>query len=248
MLEIKHIYKSYGNKKVLNNITLSLDYGIYGLLGVNGAGKTTLINIITGLLEADKGEIWYQGESVKKNKKRFRNHLGFMPQYADYYSNFTAKEFLKYMCVIKGIPPKKHKIIISELLEKVNLTEETNKKIGTFSGGMRQRIGIAQAIINEPKLLILDEPTAGLDPIERIRFRELISNLAVERTIIMATHIVQDIEPIAYKVILLHGGNILACEKPEQLVTKEKGKVGLEEYFLLKTEAGGSLYENTVIF
>lgn len=227
MLEIKNIVKNYAQKNVLKDVSIQLETGIYGLLGANGAGKTTLINIITGIIDADAGSIIYNGLDIHNKKSDYRKNMGFMPQYTTFYPNFTAKEFLEYMCVIKGIPKKQQKEKITDLLEKVNLTKEANTKIGTFSGGMRQRIGIAQALLNDPDVLILDEPTAGLDPGERIRFRNLISDISANRTVILATHIVQDIEYIANQVILLHEGNIMVQGKPNQLLTELKGKVGV---------------------
>lgn len=227
MLEIRYVTKYYGKKQVLNGVNIKFDNGIYGLLGVNGAGKTTLINIITGLLDMTQGQILYNGENVKKNKTLYRSKLGYMPQYSTFYPNFTAEEFLTYMCTIKGIPKKLQKKRINEMLEYVNLEKERGKKIGDFSGGMRQRIGIAQAILNDPKILILDEPTAGLDPAERIRFRNLISDLATERIIILATHIVQDVEYIANQVMILHDGNVLVEGAPKQLISKLEGRVSM---------------------
>lgn len=227
MLEIKNISKHYGTKHVLNAVSIPLEKGIYGLLGANGAGKTTLINIITGIIDADDGTVLYNGVDIHNKKSTYRKNMGFMPQYTTFYPNFTAKEFLTYMCVIKGIPKKQQKEKVSDLLEKVNLTKEADNKIGTFSGGMRQRIGIAQALINDPDVLILDEPTAGLDPGERIRFRNLISDLSANRTVILATHIVQDIEYIANQVILLHKGTIVTQGSPKNLLAELKGKVGI---------------------
>lgn len=227
MLKINDIHKSFSDKHVLRGIEVELTKGIYGLLGVNGAGKTTLINIITGIMLPDNGEIMYENEPIERIKREYRSIIGYMPQYASFYSNFTAWDFMKYMCEIKGIKRKQQNNLISDILQKVNLYEEKNHKIATFSGGMRQRIGIAQSIINNPKILILDEPTAGLDPIERIRFRKLITDLSDDRIVLLATHIVQDIEFISNKVMILHNGKITENGKTKKLLEQLKGKVGI---------------------
>lgn len=227
MLEVTNVNKNYGKKQVLYAINLKFENGIYGLLGPNGAGKTTLIHIITGLISPSGGKVTYRGTDIRERKNRYHDDLGFMPQYTSYYPNFTGMEFLNYMCTIKGIPARKQKEIISEVLRIVNLTEHRNEKIGHYSGGMKQRIGIAQAIINNPKILILDEPTAGLDPLERIRFRNLISELSKDRVVILATHIVPDVESIASKVLLLHKGRLIEGGSPEKLMNDLDGRVAL---------------------
>ncbi len=218
MLELRQIEKSFGKKKVLRGVNMQFQHGIYGLVGLNGAGKSTLINIITGILDADRGKVLYNGMEISNKKSAYCENLGFMPQYTTFYPEFTAKEFLKYMCVMKGIPKREQEQKIAQMLEQVNLTEYTNEKIGSFSGGMRQRIGIAQAIINEPEILIMDEPTAGLDPSERIRFRHTLTKLASNRTILLATHIIPDIERMADHVLLLHDGNIIVKKQSDELV------------------------------
>ncbi len=225
MLELKEISKNYGNKQVLRQVNLTMKDGIYGLLGINGAGKTTLIHIIANLLNTYSGEVFYNDKDIRKQEREYRDVMGYMPQYPTFYPNFTAEEFLKYICVIKGIPADKHRNQVLESLESVNLLENRKNKIKTFSGGMRQRLGIAQAMINNPDILILDEPTAGLDPIERIRFRNIISTLSTNRIIILATHIVQDIEYIANQVIILHHGRIVVQEKSDKLINQIRGKV-----------------------
>lgn len=227
MLEVTNVNKSYGKKQVLYDINLKFENGIYGLLGPNGAGKTTLIHIITGLISPNGGTVTYRGKDIRGRKSRYHDDLGFMPQYTSYYPNFTGQEFLKYMCTIKGLPERKQKEIISEVLKTVNLEKYRNEKIGHYSGGMKQRIGIAQAIINNPKVLILDEPTAGLDPLERIRFRNLISELSKDRVVILATHIVPDVESIASKVLLLHKGRVIEGGSPEALMNRLNGKVAV---------------------
>lgn len=227
MLEVINVNKSYGKKQVLHDINLKFEKGIYGLLGPNGAGKTTLIHIITGLISPSEGMVTYQGKDIRDGKKQYHEDLGFMPQYASYYPNYTGLEFLNYMCTMKGIPARKQKEIISETLRIVNLTGHRNEKIGHYSGGMKQRIGIAQAIINNPKILILDEPTAGLDPLERIRFRNLISELSKDRVVILATHIVPDVENIASKVLLLNKGKVIEIGSPKMLMDELNGKVAV---------------------
>lgn len=224
MLEIRDITKRYGSHTVLDTVNLTFEQGIYGLLGENGAGKTTLLSIIMGILQADEGSILYAGRNVTDRDKDYYGNIGFMPQYTTFYPEFTAVEFLKYMCVLKDIPKKIRKERIEELLEKVNLTMDAGKKLRTFSGGMRQRVGIAQALLNRPEILILDEPTAGLDPMERIRFRNLISDISEDRIVILATHIVQDIEYTADHIILLHKGKISVQGTPTELKERIHGK------------------------
>lgn len=215
-LEIKNVSKKYGDFFALENVCASLNNGIYGLIGPNGAGKTTLINIILGLIEADNGVVIADNKPIKDYGDEFYKKVGYLPQYPRFYKNFTGKEFLDYMCCIKGLKKKD----VCELLHTVNLWEDMNKKIGAYSGGMRQRLGIAQAMLNDPELLILDEPTAGLDPAERIRFRNIISRLSADRIIILATHIISDIEAIAKEVILLNGGKIVVSRTPDELINE----------------------------
>ena len=224
-LVLKNISKSYGKKKALNNFNAELNNGVYGFLGPNGAGKTTLINIIVGLISADKGSIIYNGENVKDMGKDFLNKIGYMPQYPGFYKNYTAREYLKYISVIKGIDKALIKNKVDEILTIVNLKNAADKKIGGFSGGMRQRLGIAQAIINNPDVLILDEPTAGLDPKERIHFRNLISRLSENRTVILSTHIVPDIEYISNEVILIGSGEKIIQTRPADLTKQIEGSV-----------------------
>lgn len=223
-IEIKNLSKSYGKKEVLKNINLSFENGIYGLLGANGAGKTTLINIMVTALEPTKGMVLYNGKDIRQSDSGYLSKLGFLPQMPSFYKNYTAEEFLKYMAALKNVSHNLDRKI-TELLEFVNLSEERKTKIGAFSGGMKQRIGVAQALLNDPEILILDEPTAGLDPKERIRFRNLISKVSENRTVILATHIVPDIEHIANRVILLKDGTIIDSAKPTELMDKTEGKV-----------------------
>lgn len=236
MIQLSNVKKSFKKHQVLSDINLQLGQGIYALLGVNGAGKTTLIRILTGLLKPDEGTITFHGKPIQKQKKLFHSKLGYMPQYATYYSNYSVYEFMKYICVIKEIPKKERKEKIESVLREVNLWDERNKKVGALSGGMRQRIGIAQGIINDPEVIILDEPTAGLDPNERVRFRRLIKKIAEGRMVLVATHNVEDVTRMADYAILLHKHEILAIDKPDVLVADSKKKVSdLEEYFYMMT-------------
>ena len=207
-LELESITKFYGKYPALQNVSAVLTEGVYGLLGPNGAGKTTLINILIGILPASGGVI---------------HLIGYMPQYPQFYANFTVQEFLDYMCQVKGVANAKESI--DAALVFVNLEENRSKRIGALSGGMRQRLGIAQAILNDPKLLVLDEPTAGLDPGERIRFRNLISRLAKGRIILLATHIVSDVEYIAKEILLLRRGTLVMQGTPRELEQSIQGKV-----------------------
>lgn len=220
-LEVKNITKSYAKKCVLENVSLEMSAGVYGLLGPNGAGKSTLIGAITGLVTPDKGEVIYTDEDGAKLHQK----LGFLPQYQSYYKNYSALEFLWYMCAIKKYKPSKVKKYCGELLEMVNLFDVGKKKIGTFSGGMKQRLGIAQALIGNPGVLIFDEPTAGLDPKERMRFRNIISSLGSEKIVILATHIVSDISCIANKIILLNKGKIIGFGTEQEILSEMAGKV-----------------------
>lgn len=224
MIEIKNITKRYGKKIAVDNISLELGEGIYGLLGPNGAGKSTLINILVTALSPTEGEVLYNGIDIRNKKSGYLRDLGFLPQNPRFYKNYTAEEFLKYMAALKNVGGDLNKRI-DQLLEFVNLSDEKENKIGTFSGGMIQRIGVAQAMINDPKIVIFDEPTAGLDPKERIRFRNLLSEISKNRTVILATHIVPDVEYIANRVILLNHGKILKNETPHKLMQSIEGNV-----------------------
>ena len=226
-LELKNIKKKYSKKTALSDVSLNLKNGVYALLGPNGAGKTTLINIITGLLMPTSGTVLFNGTAIGKNMQEYISKIGYLPQYPQFYKNFRADEFLRYMAVMKGIEKKRIDSLVNELIEKVNLTNDSHRYIGQYSGGMRQRLGIAQALLNNPEILILDEPTAGLDPKERIRFRNLISQLSENRIVILATHIVSDVESIAKEVILLKNGEVLQIETPMNLISQMEGKVHL---------------------
>lgn len=222
-LELENISKSYGRFPALRNVSATLEDGVYGLLGPNGAGKTTLINILIGILPSSGGTIRLDGVDTKKMGGSYFDQIGYMPQYPQFYANFTVWEFLSYMCQLKEV--KDPADSMEAALVFVNLYEQREKRIGSLSGGMRQRLGVAQAILNDPKLLVLDEPTAGLDPGERIRFRNLISKLAPGRIILLATHIVSDVECIAKEILLLQKGNLVMQGTPAELEQSIEGKV-----------------------
>lgn len=217
--------KRYKNKYALQDFSAELDSGVYGLMGVNGAGKTTLLSIFVGILSADRGQILIDGKDVKNMGSKFYSHIGFLPQTSQFYKDFTVMEFLRYIAVLKGINANTGKKRAIELLEVVNLTDQAGKKIGALSGGMRQRVGIVQALLNDPSILVLDEPTAGLDPQERIRFRNLIGKFAAGRIVILATHIVSDVEYITNQVLLMKGGCLIKQDSPLGLMWDMEGKV-----------------------
>lgn len=199
--------KKFDQTLAVNDLSITLSNGVYGLLGANGAGKTTLMRMICGVLKPSQGSISYDGLDVKT--ENYRDLLGYLPQDFGYYPNFTAQKFLLYMASLKGLTPYQSRKKSKELLALVNLTHVAKKKIKTFSGGMLQRLGIAQALINTPKILILDEPTAGLDPKERVRFRNLIADLGQDRIVLLSTHIVSDVEYIADTILFMKEGKII---------------------------------------
>lgn len=217
--------KKYKGKYALRDFSATLCNGVYGLLGTNGAGKTTLINLFMGIIPGDGGEIFIDGKNIRSMGAEFLGEIGYLPQYPRFYRDFSVQEFLRYMCVLKDIPKQQAEQRIRELLETVNLSEAASKKVGALSGGMRQRLGIAQAMLSNPGILILDEPTAGLDPRERIRFRNLLSKFSQDRIILIATHIVSDVEFIANEILLLNEGQLLKFDTPEQLCRELDGKV-----------------------
>ena len=225
LVQFEHLSKKYKGKYALRDFSVTLENGVYGLLGTNGAGKTTLINTFMGIIKSDSGNIYIDHKDIRTMGADFLGNIGYLPQYPKFYRDFSVIEFMRYMCVLKDIPKDMGELRIAQLLETVNLTEAANKKVGALSGGMRQRLGIAQAMLSDPGILILDEPTAGLDPRERIRFRNLISKFAENRIVILATHIVSDIEFIANKIILLHEGDMLKFGTPAELCEELQGKV-----------------------
>jgi ABC-2 type transport system ATP-binding protein len=224
-LSVDRLTKHYGSKIAVDCVSVALKPGIYGLLGENGAGKTTLMRMLCAILESTSGEVFLDGREIVAMGAEYRDILGYLPQDFGYYPNYTAREFLLYMAALKGIPRDRAKKRAEELLEVAGLSEVAAKKIKTFSGGMKQRVGIAQALLNHPKLLILDEPTAGLDPKERVRFRNLISDYAADRIVILSTHIVSDIEAIADEVLLMKKGKLVSQGTVSELTKEAEGKV-----------------------
>lgn len=224
-LKLKNITKQYGEKKALDNFSLTFKPGIYGLLGPNGSGKSTMMKIITDNISPTKGEVFWDSTPILKMGDQYRSLLGYMPQQQGIYDNFTARRFLWYMCALKGIPKREIPKMVEQAAKKVNLYDVLDKKLGGFSGGMKQRVLIAQAILGDPKILIFDEPTAGLDPKERIRIRNLISEIAFDRIVIIATHVVPDIEFIAKKVVMLKSGVCYGCLPPSKWLKSVEGKV-----------------------
>lgn len=224
-LSVDRLTKHYGSKIAVDCVSAVLKPGVYGLLGENGAGKTTLMRMLCAILESTSGEVFLDGREIVSMGAEYRDILGYLPQDFGYYPNYTAREFLLYMAALKGIPRDTAKKRAGELLETVGLNDVTAKKMKTFSGGMKQRVGIAQALLNYPKLLILDEPTAGLDPKERVRFRNLISDYADGRIVILSTHIVSDIEAIADEVLLMKKGKLVSQGTVSELTKEAAGKV-----------------------
>ena len=224
-LSLDHLSKQYGSKIAVDSISATLTPGVYGLLGANGAGKTTLMRMLCGILEPTSGEVLFNDHEITAMGATYRNMLGYLPQDFGYYPNYTAMEFMLYMAALKGIPRNIAVKRIKKLLTTVDLNHVASKRIRTFSGGMKQRVGIAQALLNNPKVLILDEPTAGLDPKERVRFRNLLSEHAGDKIVILSTHIVSDIEAIADEVLLMKKGWIVQRGTVPELVQKAQGRV-----------------------
>ena len=224
-LTLNNLRKQYGSKTAVDDVSIVLKPGVYGLLGANGAGKTTLMRMICGILRPTSGEILAGGRTIDQLGERYYSRLGYMPQYSGYYPDFTAREFLLYMAAVKGLVKRKAIERTDELIKTVNLTDVADKKIRSFSGGMKQRLGIAQAELNDPELLILDEPTAGLDPKERVRFRNLISDLAKNKTVILSTHIVSDVSYIADTILLMKEGRFILTGSVDKVTRSMNGMV-----------------------
>ncbi|MBZ2037184.1 ABC transporter ATP-binding protein [Streptococcus sanguinis] len=224
-LSLKNIKKEYGNKLVLDYVSISLKPGLYGLLGSNGSGKTTLFRIICGLMKPTQGAVFFNGKNIVNQAENFRDILGFLPQDFRYYRDFTARNFLLYIASLKGLSRKNASTTSDELLELVGLSAIKNKKIRKLSGGMKQRLGIAQALLNDPQVLVLDELTVGLDPKERVKFRKLLSSLSKEKIILLSTHIVSDVESIADEILILKNGRLRDRGTVNQLVSEISDKV-----------------------
>lgn len=235
-LLVNGINKSYngGKSRALDGFNTEFTPGVYGILGPNGAGKSTLMNILTDNMKPDSGEILYNNENIYKLGRKFREIIGYMPQQQGIYDEFTGERFLWYMAALKGLKRRQAKEKINYVLELVNMKEYAYKKMKFYSGGMKQRILIAQSLLNDPKILILDEPTAGLDPRERIRIRNFISEISIDKIVIIATHVVSDIEYIAKEIILMKSGKIIKQNKPSNLLNGIEGKVF--EVYLSKDE------------
>lgn len=206
-LWIDGVTKKYSGKVAVNNISARLNTGVVGLLGANGAGKTTLMRMICGVLKPSEGEISFEG--MDASCEMYRDALGYLPQDFGYYPNFTGRAFLMYMAALKGIDKKTAKRKCDDLLKVVSLEKAADKKVKTYSGGMKQRLGIAQAMLNDPKIIVLDEPTAGLDPKERVRFRNIIARLGNDAIVILSTHIVSDVENIADRILVMNEGQVI---------------------------------------
>ncbi len=224
-LEIRHVTKRYRDKMAAADVSLTLTAGVWGLLGANGAGKTTLMRMLAGILRPTEGQILCDGVEIGALGAAYREKLGYLPQEFGFYPEFTVQDYLEYMAALKGLPRAEAARQIDALLERVSLAEVRRKKIVKLSGGMKRRVGIAQALLNDPEILILDEPTAGLDPGERVRFRNLLSEFAQERIVLISTHIVSDVEYIAAENAVMKDGKIIAVDTTEGLVQQIEGKV-----------------------
>lgn len=224
-LTIEHLGKRYEQRWALRDLSLQCEPGLLGLVGPNGAGKTTLMRMIATLLVPTEGTVRWNGEDTRAHGDALRQVLGYLPQEFGVYPEFTGRQFLRYLAAMKGLPSSLLKRRVDEVLEQVNLEQVADRKLPAYSGGMKQRIGIAQALLNDPELLIVDEPTAGLDPEERVRFRTLLASLTYNRIIVLSTHIISDVEAVANRLIILREGRVLADTTPNLLMDQAAGSV-----------------------
>lgn len=224
-LTIEHLGKRYGQRWALRELALRCEPGLLGLVGPNGAGKTSLMRMIATLLSPTEGTIRWNGQDIRTHGQVLRQVLGYLPQDFGIYPEFTGRQFLRYLAAMKGLPRSLVNRRVDEVLEVVNLEAEADRKLPTYSGGMKQRIGIAQALLNDPELLIVDEPTAGLDPAERVRFRTLLASLTRNRIVLLSTHIISDVEAVANRLLIVREGHVLADTTPEALLAKTRGAV-----------------------
>lgn len=224
-LKIEHLSKHFKDKTAVDDVCLTLTPGVWGLLGANGAGKTTLMRMIADIMIPTSGAIFYDGTNIRKMGENYRNLFGFLPQDFGYSRDFTVKDYLEYIAALKDVPARETTKKINHLLEILTLSDVKNKKISKLSGGMKRRVGIAQAMLNDPKILIMDEPTAGLDPGERVRFRNFISEFSHDRMVLISTHIVSDIEYIATRNAIMKAGRIIDVGTTDELVKQIEGKV-----------------------
>ncbi len=218
MLELIDVTKKYGNKVALNHLSVRFEAGVYGLLGSNGAGKSTMLNLITDNIPRTEGRILYNGQEILSLKRSYFKKIGYTPQLQGMYEDFTARDFLHYVGALKGMKASQCKKQTEEFLDLVVLSDDAHHRLGSFSGGMRQRVLLAAAMLDNPDILILDEPTAGLDPTQRIRLRDYIASISSERTVLLATHVISDVETVAKKVLILSKGNLCRFDTPRHLI------------------------------
>ncbi|MEH7444144.1 ABC transporter ATP-binding protein [Bacillus sp. JJ1122] len=240
-LKIENVTKKFGEKHAVDGVTIELTNGVYGFLGANGSGKTTLMRMLAAVSRPTTGTITLNGEEIGKMGDRYRDLLGYLPQHIGYYKHFTVEKFLYYIASLKGLEKHAAKEKVAELLETVNLIEKRKTKMGKLSGGMKQRVGIVQALLNDPKILIVDEPTAGLDPKERIRFRNLLATIAKDRIVLLSTHIVSDIEYIAKEILIMKNGKLIEKDTPQNLIHYIQKKV----WCVTAGEAEVPVYQST---
>lgn len=232
MLEIRNVSKSYSNKQVLHHIDLQLDHGIYALLGPNGAGKSTLMNILCNQLKYEEGEVLYNTQKIAVLKKEYYKKIGYAPQQQGLYDEFSGERFLTYMALLKNIEKNRIRDEVARVSALVNMQEHLKQRCATYSGGMKQRILVAQALLGEPEILLFDEPTAGLDPKERVSLRKVFERLGEQHTLLIATHVVSDVESIADEVIFLKRGRLIARGGVDELLLQHPRVTSLEELYL----------------